>query len=113
MGPSTATLLMMMFSVLVPQKMWFNPQQPLTVSVKGDKDVTLELTDFSGKVLDAKGSADVAASKDFDIKQIFPQTASPGTYVLYALPKGTAPSKSGPPGDFLGTPIVVEVIPLQ
>jgi peptidyl-prolyl cis-trans isomerase B (cyclophilin B) len=110
MGPSTVTLVMMLFSVLVPQKMWFNPQQPLTVSVKTDKDVTLELTDFSGKVIDAKGSADVAASKDADIKQIFPETARPGTYVLYALAKGTAPSKAGPPADFLGTPLVIEVL---
>jgi peptidyl-prolyl cis-trans isomerase B (cyclophilin B) len=111
MVSTTATLVAMLFSVLVPQKMWFNPQQALTVNVKADKDVTLELTDFSGKVIEPKGSADVGTSKDADIKQIFPQTASPGTYVLYALPKGATPSKSGPPADFLGTPLVIEVLP--
>lgn len=108
---TAAALFAMLFSVLVPQKMWFNPTQPLTVANKSDKDVTLELTDFTGKVIDPKGSADVAASKDADIKQVFPQTAAPGTYVLFALPKGTAPSKSGPPSDFLGTPLVIEITP--
>jgi peptidyl-prolyl cis-trans isomerase B (cyclophilin B) len=109
---STATaLLAMLFSVLVPQKTWFNPTQPLTVNVKSDKDVRLELTDFTGKPFAAQGSADVAANQSADIKQIFPDAGKVGTYVLYALPKGTAPSKSGTPSDFLGTPLVIEVFP--
>ena len=53
---TAAALFAMLFSVLVPQKMWYNPTQPLTVANKSDKDVTLELTDFTGKVIDPKGS---------------------------------------------------------
>ena len=113
MVPTAAALLAMLFSVLVPQKTWFNPTQPLTVNIKSDKDVTLEMTDFTGKPIDPKSSADVAANQSADIKQIFPDAGKPGTYVLYALPKGTAPSKSGTPSDFLGTPLVIEVIPQE
>lgn len=106
---SAATLLSILFSVVVPQKMWFTPTQPLTI--KSDKDVTLELTDFTGKVIAAKGSADVAASQTADVKTIFPDTANPGTYILYALAKGATPSQSGAPRDFVGTPLVIEVFP--
>jgi peptidyl-prolyl cis-trans isomerase B (cyclophilin B) len=106
---STATLFTILFSVLVPQKMWYAPTQALTI--KSDKDVTLELTDFSGKVIAAKGSADVSASQSADLKTIFPDTGNVGTFVLYALAKGSSPSQTGPPKDFLGTPLVIEVLP--
>jgi cyclophilin family peptidyl-prolyl cis-trans isomerase len=111
MGPQAVTLLTLLFSVLSPVKMWSAPSQPITI--KTDKDVTLELTDFSGKVIAAKGSADVSASQSVDLKTIFPETAGPGTFVLYALPKGQAASQSGPPSGFLGTPLVVEALPQQ
>ena len=112
MVPSTAAAIFsVLFSVLMPQKMWYAPTQPLTVAIKSDKDVTLELMDFSGKVIDPKTSADVAASQSADLKQVFPETGTVGTYVLFALPKGTAPSKTGPPENFLGTPLVIEVAP--
>jgi peptidyl-prolyl cis-trans isomerase B (cyclophilin B) len=109
MASTAVTLFTLLFSVLVPQKMWYAPSQPLTI--KSDKDVTLELTDFSGKVIAAKGSADVAASQSADLKTLFPDTANPGTFVLYALAKGSTPSQAGPPKDFLGTPLVIEVLP--
>jgi peptidyl-prolyl cis-trans isomerase B (cyclophilin B) len=108
---SAAALLTVLFSVVVPQKMWYTPTQPLTI--KCDKDVTLELTDFTGKVIAAKGSADVTASQSADVKSIFPDAANPGTYILYALAKGATPSQSGAPKDFLGTPLVIEVLPQQ
>jgi peptidyl-prolyl cis-trans isomerase B (cyclophilin B) len=111
MVSSAVTLFAVLFSVLVPDKMWYPPSQPLTVSIKSDKDATLELTDFSGKVIAAKGSADLAASKSVDLKTIFPDTANPGTFVLYALAKGATPSSAGAPKDFLGTPLVIEVLP--
>jgi peptidyl-prolyl cis-trans isomerase B (cyclophilin B) len=109
MASTAVTLFTLLFSVLVPQKMWYAPSQPL--AIKSDKDVTLELTDFSGKVIAAKGSADVAASQSADLKTIFPDTANPGTFILYALAKGSSPSQAGPPKDFLGTPLVIEVLP--
>jgi peptidyl-prolyl cis-trans isomerase B (cyclophilin B) len=109
MASTAVTLFTLLFSVLVPQKMWYAPSQPL--AIKSDKDVTLELTDFSGKVIAAKGSADVSALQSADLKTIFPDTANPGTFVLYALAKGSSPSQAGPPKDFLGTPLVIEVLP--
>jgi len=111
MVSSGVTLLTLLFSVLVPQKMWYAPSQPMTVTIKSDKDVTLELTDFTGKVMAAKGSADVAASQSVDLKTVFPDTANAGTFVLYAMPKGESPSQAGAPKDFVGTPLVIEVIP--
>jgi peptidyl-prolyl cis-trans isomerase B (cyclophilin B) len=108
MGHSIVTLFTLLFSVLVPQKMWYAPNQPLTIN--SDRDVTLELTDFSGKAIAAKGSADLSASQAVDLKTIFPDTSNPGTFVLYALAKGASPSQA-PPKDFLGTPLVIEVLP--
>ena len=88
MASAAVSLFSILFSVLVPQRMWYPPSQPLTVTVKSDKDVTLELTDFSGKVIAAKTSADVTAGASVDIKSIFPETANPGTYVLYCAGQG-------------------------
>lgn len=107
---AAVTLLTLLFSVLMPQKMWYAPSQPLNITIKSDKDATLMLTDFSGKVIAAKGSADVTAGQTVDIKSIFPDTANPGTFVLYALAKGTSLPASGSPKDFLGTPVVIEVL---
>jgi peptidyl-prolyl cis-trans isomerase B (cyclophilin B) len=99
-----------LFSVLVPQKMWVAPSQPMIVQIKSDKDVTLAMTDFAGKAMAAKGSADVSAGQSADLKTIFPAVATPGTYLLYALPKGASAPPAGPPKDFLGTPVVIEVL---
>jgi cyclophilin family peptidyl-prolyl cis-trans isomerase len=107
---STVTLLSLMFSILIPQRSWYPPSAPLMFSVKADKDAVLELTDFSGKVLAPGGSASVKAGEAVDVKNIFPEAAAPGTYVLYALPDASAASKSGPPANFLGTPVVIEVL---
>lgn len=108
------TMMSVLFSVIVPQKTWVAPTQPIMVQVNSDKDVTLVLMDFAGKAIDAKVSADVAAGKSADLKTIFPTVSTPGTYVLYAISKGatTAPT-AGTPRDFLGTPIVVEVLPAK
>jgi len=104
---SGITLLTLLFSLVTPQKMWFTPSQPLIV--QSTKDVTLELTDFSGAPIAAKGSADLSASQSVDLKSIFAQTAQPGTYLLYALPRGTT-AIAGVPKNFLGTPLVIEVL---
>jgi len=92
-----------LFSVLVPTKMWFAPDKPDEIQVKSQGDVTLVLTDFEGKAIAPKGSADASAGKTVDVKSIFPQLSSVGTFVLYAVPKG----KSLP--EFDGTPVVIEV----
>jgi peptidyl-prolyl cis-trans isomerase B (cyclophilin B) len=102
------SLFSILFSVLVPQKTWYAPSQPLSITIQSDKDVSLELTDFTGKVIPAKGAADAAAKATVDLKTVFPETANPGTYILYAVAKGSAFSPAGPPKDFLGTPLVIE-----
>jgi cyclophilin family peptidyl-prolyl cis-trans isomerase len=86
---------MAMFSVLTPQKIWYAPPQPLSVTVKSDNPVTLTLTDFSQKSL----ATAPAAAGTVDLKQLFPAVAQPGTYFVYA----------GTPADFAGTPLVIEV----
>jgi peptidyl-prolyl cis-trans isomerase B (cyclophilin B) len=108
----TITALAMLFSVLVPQKMWFAVSQPLVVFDKSDKDISLVATDFSDKPLAPSASADIAAGQSGDLKKIFPQMANVGTYIVYARPKGAA-ATSGPPTDFVGTPLVVEVLGLE
>jgi peptidyl-prolyl cis-trans isomerase B (cyclophilin B) len=87
--------LMALFSVLVPQKIWFAPSQPVNVAVKADSAITLTLTDFSDKQL-ATASAKPG---DVDLKQLFPAISQAGTYLVFA----------GTPTDFAGTPLVIEV----
>jgi peptidyl-prolyl cis-trans isomerase B (cyclophilin B) len=96
--------LLAVFSVLVPTKIWFAPDQGLMVNVKADSDVALVLTDFDGKPIGSP--VPEAAGKTVDLKQVFPQTAQPGTYLVYAVKPGT----TSPTTDFLGTPLVVENI---
>jgi peptidyl-prolyl cis-trans isomerase B (cyclophilin B) len=100
---SLAPLFAALFSVLVPTKMWYAPSQPDEFKNHGKDEVTLVLTDFAGKVLEPKGPVDVAPGKMIDAKAAFPQLATIGAYVLYAVPKGKALP------DFEGTPVVLEV----
>jgi len=104
----TVSLISILFSVLVPQKMWYAPQQALSVTVASKTDVTLEMTDFSGRLALSKPSTDVKAGATVDLLQLFPDLEERGTFVLYALPWGT-PRASGVPKHFLGVPLVIEV----
>lgn len=96
-----ATGLTMMFSVLMPARIWYAPNAPLNVTP--DADVRLVLTDFAGKQLDPKGSAEVTGGKAVDLRSIFPILGTSGTYVLFAVPK----DKAFP--EFVGTPVVIQV----
>lgn len=87
--------ILVMFSVLIPQKTWFAPNQPLTVAVKSDNPIALTLTDLTGKTI----SKSNAVSGPVDLKQLFPAFALPGTYLVFA----------GSTTDFAGTPLVVEI----
>jgi peptidyl-prolyl cis-trans isomerase B (cyclophilin B) len=98
-----APLFAALFSVLVPTKMWYGVNQPDEIHIDSKDEVTLVLTDFAGKALPPKGSADVAGGATKDLKPLFPQLGSIGTYVLYAVPKGKTIA------DFEGTPVVIEV----
>src|SRR5437016_1893130 len=97
----SSTLLLV--SMLVPGKGWYAPEQPLEVTVRASGEYALALTDFTGRNLDPEGSADVAGDKTVDARKIFPQLATPGTYVLSALPRGQARK------NFIGTPLVIGV----
>jgi len=97
------TGLAMFFSILIPTKVWFAPTQPLTINNKSDAAVTLVLTDFQGKPIEPAGANEAAPNKEVDIRPMYRQLASSGTYILFAVPKG----KTFP--DFVGTPIVIEV----
>jgi peptidyl-prolyl cis-trans isomerase B (cyclophilin B) len=94
---------MTLFSILTPAKTWFAPSQPLDVKNDSKTSVSLVLTTFNGQAVEAGGAARLEAGKNVDLKTIFPQAATPGTYLLYAVPEG----KSLP--EFVGTPLVVGV----
>src|SRR5688500_13151686 len=94
---------LVLFSVLFPTKLWFAPDQPLTVNVKASGEVVLVLTDFLGKVIDPRSPAEVSGQRAVDLKELYPQLGTPGTYLLYAVPKGAQLT------DFVGTPLVIGV----
>jgi cyclophilin family peptidyl-prolyl cis-trans isomerase len=96
-------VLLTLFSILIPLKTWFAPSQPLEVKNDSPNAISLMLTTFTGQTIEAGNAAEVEAGKSVDAKTAFPQLATPGTYILYAVPKG----KSLP--DFIGTPLVIGV----
>ena len=100
MNPIVPALMLM--SVLFPTKAWFAPGAPVLVHVKSAAEVTLMLTDFDGQNIDPVKPAQVKADETIDVKQFFPLN-NPGTYILYAVPKGATVK------DFAGTPLVIEV----
>jgi cyclophilin family peptidyl-prolyl cis-trans isomerase len=91
------------FSVLMPTKLWFAPDQPVTVRVKANEPVNLVLVDFLGRVIDTQQQTNVTEEKDVDLRQVFPAMSPGTTYVLYAVPAGKALPT------FVGTPLVVQM----
>jgi peptidyl-prolyl cis-trans isomerase B (cyclophilin B) len=100
MSPAAAVVL---FSILFPVKGWVATDQPINIDVQPDAPVTLIMTDFSGKPLEPQGDVEVSGKKRVDIKPLFNEMNVPGTYVLFAVPKGMNLTK------FVGTPLVVDV----
>jgi hypothetical protein len=98
-----AAALFTLISVITPSRVWYPPAQPMTVQVKSDGDASLMLTDFDGKQLPAKSSTEFSKEKNVDLKELWPALETPGTYVLYEVPKGK------PLAQFEGTPMVIEV----
>ncbi len=100
------SIIMSLFSVILPTKMWFSPAQPVTVKVDAKQPLSLVLTGFDGKAVTAKGSTDApAAGATADLRAMYPdQLGAVGTYVLFAVPKGKTAA------EFVGTPVVVEVV---
>jgi peptidyl-prolyl cis-trans isomerase B (cyclophilin B) len=129
----TAAMLAL-FSVLIPGKGWFGPDQPWEVAVKpqGPDPIVLVLTDFSGSSLDPAPDVqrEFAGEGVADLRRLFPAITTPGTYILYAVPKpkpevqaAPAPAPAARAGGaggiggtrelgaatFAGTPLVVSV----
>src|SRR5262245_426567 len=100
MSPAAAVVL---FSILVPSKGWFATDQPINIEVSAEAPVTLVLTDFTGKPLDADANADVSAKQTINLRKVFFEVSQPGTYLLHAVPKGMDVTK------FVGTPLVIDV----
>src|SRR5580765_6953794 len=94
---------LMLFSVLVPQKGWFAPDQPININVKAPAEINLYLTDFGGRAIESKEATAVSGEKTVDLKKLFPDITTAGTYILYAVPKDK------PNREFIGTPIVIGV----
>jgi cyclophilin family peptidyl-prolyl cis-trans isomerase len=91
-----------LFSILVPTKLWYAPDQAITIDVRPDAPVRLVLVDFLGRAVDTQADTSVDAARQVNVRELFPAMQS-GTYVLYAVPK----DKQLP--DFVGTPLVVQV----
>jgi peptidyl-prolyl cis-trans isomerase B (cyclophilin B) len=88
---------------LVPAKGWFAPDQPLTIHVKADGEQQLLLTDFNGRALESKAATTVKGEQTVNLGDVYVQLATPGTYVLYQVPR------DGAAADFVGTPLVINV----
>ncbi len=98
------SMMMTLFSVLMPTKMWFSPSQPISIHIDSKIPVSLVLTQFDGTAVEAKGSTDApAGDSPVDLRSMYPALAQPGTFVLFAVPKGKTAA------DFVGTPVVIEV----
>ena len=108
MNAAVIASILSLASVLVPSKGWYAPNEPILVTVSGNAGETnLLLTDFAGKTFEAQGgpqSAVIKAGQQVDAKRIFPILATPGTYILYALPPDARSITQ-----FSGTPLVIGV----
>jgi hypothetical protein len=98
---SVMNVLMSLFSVLMPAKMWFAPGTPIQITVKSEGPVNLVMLEATGKPLEKRAAADnIAAGKEVDVRAIFPEVNTPGAYYLFAVPAGKTIN------EFVGTPIV-------
>jgi peptidyl-prolyl cis-trans isomerase B (cyclophilin B) len=102
------TSALIFLSVLFPAKGWFGPDQPwnLTVKPPDGTAIKLVLTEFSGSSLDPNPNVPREFDKEgtAELKQLFPAVSTPGTYILYAVPK----EQEGY-ANFVGTPLVISV----
>jgi peptidyl-prolyl cis-trans isomerase B (cyclophilin B) len=94
-----------LFSILIPTKQWFAPDQPILIDVQADQPLQLVLTDFTGRAREASSEEAmlVQGKAQVDLRKIYPQLDTPGTFLLYAVPPGEATRA------FVGTPLVVQV----
>jgi cyclophilin family peptidyl-prolyl cis-trans isomerase len=105
-APVAALTLLMLF----PLREWAAPSQPITVDLAQATEVTLQ--SFTGQPIST-----VAATGVVDLRQLFPQLATAGTYILTSSDPAAAPQviqalpnplRNAPPG-----PMVYRIRPLQ
>jgi peptidyl-prolyl cis-trans isomerase B (cyclophilin B) len=96
------SLIMSLFSVIVPTKMWYGPTQPITVRVDAKTPTSFVLTKFDGTAIGTKDAPE--GDTTADLRTLFPELNSVGTYVLFAVPKGKTVDA------FEGTPVVIEAM---
>lgn len=94
--------LVSLFTILVPLKTWYAPNQPVHVRIEGDSPVTLLLTDFFGGRIDTDANTLVRPGDVVDVRRIFPAMRT-GVFLLYAVPEGRSSR------EYVGTPLVIEL----
>jgi peptidyl-prolyl cis-trans isomerase B (cyclophilin B) len=109
MNPAV-NVLAALFSVLVPQKMWYASSQPIVLNNQSKDNVTLVMTEFNGAPVASVGSSDLAGGRGVNLRALFPTLAIPGVYILCAQPQGTPIPAKGMPTHFLGTPLVIDTV---
>src|SRR5439155_12422642 len=103
---NAAVNFMLLFSVLVPAKGWYAPNEPINVTIKPPKgagEMTLVLTDFTNRAIESKTTITTATEKAVDVRPLLPEGITGGTFILYAVPKDAARK------DFAGTPLVISL----
>ncbi len=104
MAELTTTLLAVLFSVLMPSKTWYRPDEPLSVKIDSKEAVALVLLDERGGVFKTEKPTLAEAGSTVDVKAMFPGLGvQVGTYFLYAVPPGKTEDQ------FVGTPLVIEL----
>lgn len=103
---SIVSFIAALFSVLIPTKMWFAPDEKLLVKIDAPSSVRLVLSDFQGKVVSTDVPTEFDAGSTADVRATFPAMRV-GTYLLYAIPTDKfAPDQ--PTRGYIGTPLVIQ-----
>ncbi len=113
-----AATILALFSVLIPTKMWYQPDEPIIVRIDHKAAVELRLTDFLGRRQQATAAVIVQPGGEIDLLKTFaPLTV--GTYIVTALDASTRDASTrdattrdvgARPGTSIGTPLVMSVI---
>jgi cyclophilin family peptidyl-prolyl cis-trans isomerase len=97
------TLLVALFSILIPTKTWYAPGEPLLINVDAGQPVNLVMTDFVGRREETDAPSLVESKQQVDVRAMFPAMRTGGCYVLYAVPRGRTPLQ------YIGTPLVIQL----
>ena len=103
---AVAALIVALYSVLMPTKSWYAPDEKLLVKIDADQPVTLVLTDFQGLRIATDVPARVEGGATVDVRSTFPAMRV-GTYILYATPVAVPMDRAT--REYIGTPLVIEL----